>query len=79
MKKFYGSVSLTARLKFSIEAESQEEAENIVFNDIEGLEMFVSEDSKLELAEIDWNLISNVRTGNVSQPNISSFEIQEES
>lgn len=61
MKKFYGSVSLTARVKFSIEAESQEEGENIVFNDI------------------DWNLISNVRTGNVSQPNISSFEIQEES
>lgn len=78
MKKFYGAVSLTARVKFSIEAESQEEAENIVFNDIEGLEMFVSESSKLELSEIDWDLISNVRTGNVSQPNVSDFEIQEE-
>lgn len=78
VKEFYGSVSLTARVGFLVEAEDIENAEDIVFEDIEGIELILKDGTKLEISEINWDLINEARSGNVSQPNVNDFEIYEE-
>lgn len=79
LKEFYGAVSLAGRASFSIKAEDIESAEEAVFEDIEGIELVLKDGTKLEITEINWDLISEARRGNVSQPNIDDFEIEEES
>lgn len=78
MKEFYGAVSLAARVNFAVKAQDKEKAENIVFDDIEGIELVLTDGSKLEITEIDWDLINKTRNGNVRQPNVDDFEIYEE-
>ncbi|WP_142415452.1 hypothetical protein [Hathewaya massiliensis] len=78
MKEFYGSVSLSARVSFTIEAKDKETAEDIVFEDMEGLEIALKDGSKVEISEINWELINEARRGNVREPNIDDFEIYEE-
>ncbi|QDY17395.1 hypothetical protein [Clostridium botulinum] len=76
--EFYGAVSLTGRVKFQIQCNDEEEAKEIVFDDIEGLELVLKDGSKLEISEIEWDLLDEARRGNVRQPNIGDFEIYEE-
>lgn len=78
LKEFYGAVSLAGRISFYIKAENIESAEEAVFEDIEGIELVLKDGTKLEIAEINWDLINEARRGNVSQPNIDDFEIEEE-
>jgi hypothetical protein len=78
MKEFYGSISITGRVNFSIKAKDEDEARDIVLNDMEGLEMVLVEGSRLEITEVDWSLIENSERGNVQLPHISSFEVIEE-
>lgn len=78
MKDFYGSVSLTARVSFEVKGEDEESAINMVFEDIEGIELKLKDGSTVEISEIEWDLISECRRGNISQPNVDDFEIYEE-
>jgi len=78
LKEFYGSVSLSGRISFFINSESVDEAENAVFEDIEGIEIILKDGSKLEIAEINWDLINEASRGNVRDSNINDFEIYEE-
>lgn len=78
LKEFYGAVSLAAKLSFAVKAADEEKAENIVFEDIEGIEIVLKDGTKLEITDIDWELIGEVQRGNVSQPHIDDFDIQEE-
>ncbi|KGN00842.1 hypothetical protein IRP63_16330 [Clostridium phage CWou-2020a] len=78
MKEFYGNISLAAKVSFAIKTENKETAEDIVFEDIEGIELALKDGSKLEITEIDWDLISQANKGNVSQAHIDDFEIYEE-
>lgn len=78
MKEFYGSVSLAGRIDFAINAEDEKHAEEIVFEDIEGIEIYLKNGSKLEIGEIDWNLINRAARGNIQEYNIDDFEIYEE-
>jgi hypothetical protein len=78
LKEFYGAVSLAARLSFAVKAEDEEKAENIVFEDIEGIEIVLKNGTKLEITSIDWDLISEAERGNVNPPHMNDFDIQEE-
>lgn len=78
MKEFYGSVSLTARVGFFVKAKDKEKAEDTVFEEIEGLQLILKDGSTVEISDINWDLINEARSGNVSQPNVSDFEIYEE-
>lgn len=78
MKNFYGSVSLAGRVSFVVDAENIEEAEEMVFGDIEGIELVLKDGTKLEVTEINWDLISESARGNVRQSNIDDFEIYED-
>lgn len=77
-KYFYGKVSLTGRVSFSVVAEDKESATDIVFEDIEGLTLNLKDGSTLKIDEIQWDLLNECRRGNVSQPNIDDFEIYED-
>ena len=79
MKEFYGGVSFSGRASFMIrEAENEEVATDMVFDDIEGLQLILKDGSKVEISEINWELISNAERGNVRTPFIEDFEIEEE-
>lgn len=78
MKEFFGAVSFSGRASFFIESENIESAEESVFEDIDGIELVLKDGTKLEISEINWDLIDKERQGNVSEANISDFEIQEE-
>lgn len=78
MKGFYGRISLTASLSFVLEAEDKDKAINTVFEDIEGLEIRLKDGSSLQIVEIEWDLIEKSRRGNVAQPYVHDFDIQEE-
>ena len=77
-KEFYGKASLTGRVGFAVKAEDEECARDIVFEDIEGIELHLKDGSTLEITEIEWDLLDECRRGNVMQPNIDDFEIYEE-
>lgn len=76
-KEFYGKVSFTGRVSFTVEAENEEKASDIVFEDIEGLQLILKDGTTLKIDEIEWDLLEETRRGNVSQPNIDDFEIYE--
>ncbi|MBU5486429.1 hypothetical protein KQI86_19190 [Clostridium sp. MSJ-11] len=78
LKEFYGAVSLSGRVSFFIKSEDIESAEDAVFEDIEGIELILKDGSKLEISEINWELINEASRGNVRQSNIDDFEIYEE-
>ncbi|MBY6878744.1 hypothetical protein [Clostridium botulinum] len=78
MKEFYGSISFAGNASFSIKAENKDKGENTVFEDIEGIELILKDGSKLEITEINWDLITEARKGNVSLSNVHDFWIEEE-
>lgn len=78
LKEFYGKVSLAASVSFSIKAKDEEEAENIIFEEIEGIQVVLKDGSTIEIAEINWDLINEASRGNVGQSYIDDFEIQQE-
>lgn len=78
MNEFYGNVSLGARVGFWLKADDISMAEDKVFDEIIGLQITLKDGSQIEITQIVWDLIGEASRGNVSQPNISDFEIQEE-
>lgn len=81
LKEFYGGVSITARLDFSIKAESEEEAKEKIMEAC-CLELSLQDEKGEELKgfeinSIDWELVDNARKGNVMQSYIDDFEIEE--
>jgi len=77
-KEFYGKVSFTGQASFSLKAKDEEDAEEIVFEEIEGIKLLLKDGSIIEITGVEWDLISEARRGNVSQPYISDFEIEEQ-
>lgn len=77
MKEFYGSVSISARVNFFVKAENEETAKDMVFEDMEGLEIVLKDGSKVEISDINWDTIDEAEKGNVREPNIDDFEIYE--
>lgn len=78
-KEFYGAVSITARLGFRIEAESEEEAKEKLFDACCPISL-VDENGK-EIAEItdcDWEMIDRANRGNVQQSYVEDFYIEQE-
>ncbi|AVP66346.1 hypothetical protein C3B64_19800 [Clostridium botulinum] len=78
MKEFYGGVSFAGTASFSVKAEDEDKGTDMVFEDIEGIELVLKDGSKVEITEINWDLISEARRGNVSISNVSDFWIEEE-
>lgn len=53
MKEFYVQVSLAGRVNFTVKAENEEIATDKVFEDIEGIELYLKDGSKVEVDFID--------------------------
>lgn len=78
MKEFYGKISFTGRVSFQVKADNEDDAKDIVFEDIEGLELKLKDGTTLSIDEVEWDLLDECRRGNVHQPNVDDFEIYEE-
>lgn len=77
-KEFYGSVSITARLGFRIEAESIEEAREKIFSASCPIGLEDEEGNEIEITDQEWEMIDEPRRGNVMESYISRFDIEEE-
>lgn len=79
MKNFYGSVSFSGSADFYIEGtENENAATDMVFDDIEGLTFHLKDGSKVEITQVDWELIGEAPRGNLATPFVRDFEIEEE-
>lgn len=77
MKEFYGYISFSGRINFVAEAISEEEVKDLVYDNIT---MDIESDKKdvLEIAEVEWDLISEAPRGNIATNFVHNFEIFEE-
>lgn len=78
MKDFYGSVSFTGSINFSVSALNEESAKEAIFEQLLGMTIDVEEGSTVKVDSIDWELIDQQRRGNVSESFINDFDITEE-
>lgn len=78
MKEFYGGISFAGTASFSVKAEDESKAEDVVFEDIQGIELVLKDRSKVEITEVNWDLIREARRGNVAMANVDDFWIEEE-
>lgn len=78
MKEFYGAISLTARIMFNIEAETEEEATDRIFNSSVPMKLVDENGNEIEIEELEWDFIDEARRGNVSNPYLNDYEIYEE-
>lgn len=77
MKEYYGYISFSGRIGFAVEANSEEEARDLVYDHIT---MNIESDNKdaLVIADVEWDLISQAPKGNVATSFVHDFEIYEE-
>lgn len=77
MKEYYGQISFSGRISFSVKAKNEEEAKNIIYDEIKmNIDSF--EHDILEVTDVEWDLISKAPTGNMGTPFVHDFEIYEE-
>ncbi|WP_211135278.1 hypothetical protein [Clostridium paraputrificum] len=77
-KEFYGAVSITARLGFRIEAESEEEAKEKLFNACCPISLEDEEGKEIEITDQEWEMIDRANRGNVQQSYVEDFYIEQE-
>lgn len=79
-KSFYGEVSIVARLSYCIEANSEEEAKEKLFN--ANCPVNLVDDNGNQVCEItdqQWHMVDEAQKGNIQESDLSDFEIYEES
>ena len=77
-KEFYGAVSITARLNFIVEAESEEEAKEKLFNASCPMSLEDEDGNEIEITDLEWDMIDRASRGNVQQSYVEDFYIEEE-
>lgn len=77
-KEFYGAVSITARLGFRIEAESEEEAKEKLFNACCPISLEDEEGKEIEITDQEWEMIDRANRGNIQQSYVEDFYIEQE-
>jgi len=79
MKKFYGAVSVVARIHFCIDAESEEEATEKLFNADMPMNLVDDKDNPVcEITQIEWHMVDEPTMGNVRESDLDIFCIEEE-
>lgn len=79
MKTFCGEISVVATLGYYIEAENEEEAKEKLFNANCPIDL-VNDDNKpvCVITDQQWHLVDIKQQGNISEPDLSDFWIEEE-
>lgn len=79
MKQFYGEISVVATLSYCIEAESEEEAKEKLFNANCPIDLVDDNDKPIcEITEQQWHLVDKKQQGNISESDLTDFWIEEE-
>lgn len=80
MKEFFGSASVVINFSFELEAETIEEAEEVILNS-ESMCFGLIDKRNDRMIDIDinsWHVADEVGVGNVMESDLQSFQIQEE-
>ncbi|ABO51124.1 hypothetical protein Dred_2614 [Desulforamulus reducens MI-1] len=78
-KEFTGEVSIVAKLTFCIEADSKEEAIRKLFDANCPISLVDDDDNPVcEIIEQEWHMVDEARQGNVQEPDLVDFSIEEE-
>lgn len=80
MKEFFGSTSVVINFSFELEAETIEEAEEVILNS-ESMCFGLIDKRNDRMIDIDinsWHVADEVGVGNVMESDLQSFQIQEE-
>ena len=79
MKEFYGEVSIVAKLCFCIEAETEEEAKEKLFNSDCPIALIDDDNNPTcEIVEQQWHMVDEAMQGNIQEPDLVDFYIEEE-
>lgn len=79
MAKFYGEISVVASLNYFIEAKSEEEAKEKLFNANCPIRLIDDEDNEIcEVVEQNWHLVDETVRGNVRESDLNDFWIEED-
>ena len=78
-KTFYGEVTIVARLGFSIEAESEDDAKEKLFNANCPVNLVDDEGKPIcEITDQNWHMVDEAERGNVQESDLGDFYIQED-
>ena len=80
MREFFGSASVVINFSFELEAETIEEAEEVILNS-ESMCFGLIDKRNDRMIDIDinsWHVADEVGVGNVMESDLQSFQIQEE-
>lgn len=79
MKTYIGEVSVAASLSFIVEAESEEEAKEKIFNANCPIDLVDDEGNPVcEITDQEWHLVNESTRGNVAESDIHDFYIEED-
>lgn len=80
MREFFGSASVVINFSFELEAETTEEAEEVILNSESMCFALIDKrnDKMIDLDINSWHVADEVGIGNVTESDLQSFEIQEE-
>lgn len=78
-KKFYGEISVVATLGYYIEADNEEEAKEKLFEANCPINLVDDEGNDVcEITEQQWHLVDKKNQGNLAEPDLVDFYIEEE-
>lgn len=79
MKTYIGEVSVAASLSFIVEAESEEEAKEKIFNANCPIDLVDDKGKAVcEITDQQWHLVDETARGNIAESDIHDFYIEEE-
>lgn len=78
MKEYYGSISFSGEVYFSVKAENEEEVKEKIYDEI-GMEIKnIAPKKNVRIEDVQWDFINQAARGNVQETFIHDIEIYEE-
>lgn len=78
MKEYYGSISFSGEVYFSVKAENEEEVKEKIYDEI-GMEIKnIAPKENVEISDVQWDFINEAPRGNIGTPFIHDIAIYEE-
>lgn len=78
MKEYYGSISFSGEVCFSVKAENEEEVKRKIYDEI-GMEIKnIAPKENVKISDVQWDFINEAPRGNRETPFIHDIAIYEE-
>lgn len=78
MKEYYGSISFSGEVYFSVKAKNEEEVKEKIYEEL-GMEIKnIAPQKHVEVEDVQWDFTNEAPKGNIATPFIHDIEIYEE-